>query len=101
MRRLLCACNSEGQSRRDTAAHGPFEKALGGCACAVQDVGCAKQGLTRGGAQGCEALIPGMKALIDRSAEAGVESICIGMPHRGARLREAMHCANIPPGSPS
>ena len=25
-----------------------------------------------------------MKALIDRSAEAGVESICIGMPHRGA-----------------
>lgn len=26
-----------------------------------------------------------MKALIDRSAEAGVESICIGMPHRGAR----------------
>ncbi len=35
--------------------------------------------------QGCEALIPGMKALIDRSAESGVESICIGMPHRGAR----------------
>lgn len=35
------------------------------------------------GAQGCEALIPGMKALIDRSAESGVESICIGMPHRG------------------
>jgi len=37
--------------------------------------------------QGCEALIPGMKALIDRSAESGVESICIGMPHRGARPR--------------
>ncbi|KAK9832587.1 hypothetical protein WJX81_001617 [Elliptochloris bilobata] len=37
----------------------------------------------RFGLEGCEALIPGMKALIDRSAEAGVESICIGMPHRG------------------
>ena len=52
----------------------------------------ARQRLTRGGAQGCEALIPGMKALIDRSAEAGVESICVGMPHRGARLCEVLCC---------
>jgi 2-oxoglutarate dehydrogenase E1 component len=37
----------------------------------------------RFGLEGCEALIPGMKALIDTSAEMGVESIVIGMPHRG------------------
>lgn len=37
----------------------------------------------RFGLEGCEALIPGMKALIDRSADLGVESIVIGMPHRG------------------
>ena len=36
--------------------------------------------------QGCESLVPGMKALIDRSTELGVESIVMGMPHRGARL---------------
>ena len=24
-----------------------------------------------------------MKAMIDRSAEGGIENICIGMPHRG------------------
>lgn len=36
--------------------------------------------------QGCETLIPGMKALIDRSTELGVESIVMGMPHRGALL---------------
>ncbi len=41
----------------------------------------------RFGLEGCETLIPGMKAMIDRSAEGGVESICIGMPHRGAPLR--------------
>lgn len=39
------------------------------------------------GLEGCEALIPGMKALIDRSADMGVESVVIGMPHRGAHLR--------------
>ena len=38
----------------------------------------------RFGLEGCETLIPGMKAMIDRSAEGGVENICIGMPHRGA-----------------
>jgi 2-oxoglutarate dehydrogenase complex dehydrogenase (E1) component-like enzyme len=37
----------------------------------------------RFGLEGCEALIPGMKALIDTSADLGVESIVIGMPHRG------------------
>jgi 2-oxoglutarate dehydrogenase E1 component len=37
----------------------------------------------RFGLEGCEALVPGMKALIDASAERGVESIVIGMPHRG------------------
>ena len=39
------------------------------------------------GLEGCEALIPGMKALIDRGAELGVESVVIGMPHRGELMR--------------
>lgn len=37
----------------------------------------------RFGLEGCETLIPGMKELIDRAADTGVESIVIGMPHRG------------------
>ncbi|ORX62762.1 oxoglutarate dehydrogenase, E1 component [Hesseltinella vesiculosa] len=38
----------------------------------------------RFGLEGCESLVPGMKALIDRSVEDhGVKSIVIGMPHRG------------------
>ena len=37
----------------------------------------------RFGLEGAESLIPGMKALIDRSAEFGVNEICLGMPHRG------------------
>ncbi|KAK9741391.1 hypothetical protein RND81_03G102100 [Saponaria officinalis] len=37
----------------------------------------------RFGLEGCEALIPGMKELIDRSADLGVESIVMGMAHRG------------------
>jgi len=37
----------------------------------------------RFGLEGCEALIPGMKALIDRSVENGVKHITMGMPHRG------------------
>lgn len=37
----------------------------------------------RFGLEGCEALIPGMKALIDSSTDYGVENIVIGMPHRG------------------
>ncbi|KAI8891013.1 oxoglutarate dehydrogenase, E1 component [Backusella circina FSU 941] len=37
----------------------------------------------RFGLEGGETLIPGMKALIDRSVDLGVGSIVIGMPHRG------------------
>ncbi|KAF5340795.1 hypothetical protein D9611_007381 [Ephemerocybe angulata] len=37
----------------------------------------------RFGLEGCEALIPGMKALIDRSVDHGVKHITMGMPHRG------------------
>ncbi|KAJ3394327.1 2-oxoglutarate dehydrogenase E1 component [Lobulomyces angularis] len=37
----------------------------------------------RFGLEGCESLIPGMKAMIDRSVELGIASINIGMPHRG------------------
>eukprot|EP00842_Homolaphlyctis_polyrhiza_P001163 jgi/Hompol1/2047/HPOL_002848-RA len=37
----------------------------------------------RFGLEGCEALIPGMKAMIDTSVELGVTSIVMGMPHRG------------------
>ncbi|ORY33742.1 Thiamin diphosphate-binding protein [Naematelia encephala] len=37
----------------------------------------------RFGLEGCESLIPGMKALIDRSVDAGVKSVVLGMPHRG------------------
>ncbi|KZV92557.1 2-oxoglutarate dehydrogenase, E1 component [Exidia glandulosa HHB12029] len=37
----------------------------------------------RFGLEGCESLIPGMKALIDRSVEHGVQDITMGMPHRG------------------
>jgi 2-oxoglutarate dehydrogenase E1 component len=37
----------------------------------------------RFGLEGAETLIPGMKELIDRAAELEVDSIVIGMPHRG------------------
>ncbi|KAM9958667.1 hypothetical protein ACTFIW_012256 [Dictyostelium discoideum] len=37
----------------------------------------------RFGLDGCESLIPGMKAMIDTATEDGVESIVLGMPHRG------------------
>ncbi|KAK0221675.1 2-oxoglutarate dehydrogenase E1 component [Armillaria fumosa] len=37
----------------------------------------------RFGLEGCEALIPGMKALIDRSVDHGVKHVTLGMPHRG------------------
>jgi 2-oxoglutarate dehydrogenase E1 component len=37
----------------------------------------------RFGLEGCEALIPGMKALIDRSVDHGVKFVTMGMPHRG------------------
>ncbi|XP_068905525.1 2-oxoglutarate dehydrogenase complex component E1-like isoform X7 [Tenebrio molitor] len=37
----------------------------------------------RFGLEGCEILIPAMKHVIDKSTELGVESIVMGMPHRG------------------
>lgn len=37
----------------------------------------------RYGLEGCEILIPAMKQIIDRCTDAGVESIIIGMAHRG------------------
>ncbi|KAL0266421.1 UNVERIFIED_CONTAM: hypothetical protein PYX00_008957 [Menopon gallinae] len=37
----------------------------------------------RFGLEGCEILIPAMKQIIDKSTELGVESIVMGMPHRG------------------
>lgn len=37
----------------------------------------------RFGLEGCEVLIPAMKAIIDKSSDLGVESFVIGMPHRG------------------
>jgi 2-oxoglutarate dehydrogenase E1 component len=37
----------------------------------------------RFGLEGAETLVPGMKALIDRSVDFGVKDIVIGMPHRG------------------
>ncbi len=37
----------------------------------------------RFGLEGCEALIPGLKAMVDRATEMGVTSIVFGMPHRG------------------
>lgn len=37
----------------------------------------------RFGVEGCEVLIPAMKTIIDKSSELGVESIIMGMPHRG------------------
>ncbi len=37
----------------------------------------------RFGLEGCESLIPGMKALIDRSVDHGIKHVTIGMPHRG------------------
>ncbi|XP_062870886.1 2-oxoglutarate dehydrogenase complex component E1 isoform X2 [Trichomycterus rosablanca] len=37
----------------------------------------------RFGLEGCEALIPALKTIIDKSSESGVESVILGMPHRG------------------
>ncbi|KAL3307597.1 hypothetical protein Ciccas_013886, partial [Cichlidogyrus casuarinus] len=37
----------------------------------------------RFGLEGCEVLIPAMKAIIDRCSDLGAESFVIGMPHRG------------------
>jgi|UniRef100_A0AC35EUT8 2-oxoglutarate dehydrogenase E1 component len=37
----------------------------------------------RFGLEGCEVLIPAIKQVIDRSSTLGVDSVVIGMPHRG------------------
>lgn len=37
----------------------------------------------RFGLEGCEVLIPAVKQVIDKSSAAGIDSIVIGMPHRG------------------
>ncbi|GAB5365797.1 hypothetical protein AAMO2058_001089300 [Amorphochlora amoebiformis] len=37
----------------------------------------------RFGLEGCETMIPGMKAMVDRSSELGVRNIVLGMAHRG------------------
>lgn len=37
----------------------------------------------RFGLEGAEAIVPGMKAMIDTSVDHGIEDIVIGMPHRG------------------
>ncbi|KAJ8263575.1 hypothetical protein COCON_G00160320 [Conger conger] len=37
----------------------------------------------RFGLEGCEALIPALKTIIDKSSENGVENVVMGMPHRG------------------
>lgn len=37
----------------------------------------------RFGIEGLDSLTPGLKAMIDRSSELGVEHMCFGMPHRG------------------
>jgi len=41
------------------------------------------QGTKRFGVDGCEGLIPGVKALIDRLSDHGAESVVMGMAHRG------------------
>ncbi|MBN3302781.1 2-oxoglutarate dehydrogenase-like, mitochondrial [Amia ocellicauda] len=37
----------------------------------------------RFGLEGCEVLIPALKTIIDKSSEAGIDSVIMGMPHRG------------------
>ncbi|XP_054612526.1 2-oxoglutarate dehydrogenase complex component E1-like isoform X2 [Dunckerocampus dactyliophorus] len=37
----------------------------------------------RFGLEGCESLIPALKTIIDQSSSSGVESVIMGMPHRG------------------
>ncbi|KAM9456388.1 2-oxoglutarate dehydrogenase complex component E1 isoform 2-T2 [Clarias gariepinus] len=37
----------------------------------------------RFGLEGCEALIPALKTIIDKSSEKGVDNVILGMPHRG------------------
>ena len=41
----------------------------------------------RFGLEGCEALIPAMKMVIDTAAKQGVDTVIMGMPHRYDRNR--------------
>lgn len=49
----------------------------------------------RFGLEGCEMLIPAMKQVIDKSTELGVESIVMGMPHRGERIFSEVYYLSI------
>jgi len=49
----------------------------------------------RFGLEGCESLIPGLKALIDKGTARGVKDIVIGMPHRG-RLNTLVNVVRKP-----
>ena len=63
-------------------------------ACNFESFLATKYGVTkRFGLEGLEALIPGMKAMVDTGAELGCEYFAIGMPHRGRLnvLANVMH----------
>jgi len=49
----------------------------------------------RFGLEGCEVLIPSLKAIIDESSDLGIESVVMGMPHRG-RLNVLSNVARMP-----
>lgn len=40
----------------------------------------------RFGLEGCEVLIPALKMIIDKSSEAGIDTVIMGMPHRYSSL---------------
>ena len=52
----------------------------------------------RFGVEGCEALLPGVDALIGRCASGGVRRIEVGMAHRG-RLSLLCNLLHKPPGA--
>lgn len=54
--------------------------------------------LQRFGVEGCEALLPGVDALVGRCAAAGVRRIEVGMAHRG-RLSLLCNLLHKPPGA--
>jgi hypothetical protein len=51
----------------------------------------------RFGLEGGETLIPGMKALIDKAADLGVDNVVIGMPHRGGRCHTHLSFGEVAP----
>lgn len=48
----------------------------------------------RFGLEGAEAVIPGMKELIDHAAHNGVTDVVLGMPHRGTTLQTLAQSSN-------